>query len=76
MNTRTGVEHDTTKAIAVHSWTNQHQVDWEATGSREVELPDKTQNALDICTESLAYLFTFISLVFSSIFMTEIYTAI
>ena len=30
-------KHDTKNGIAVHSWTNQHQVDWEAAKTREME---------------------------------------
>ena len=30
-------KHDTKNGIAVHSWTNQHQVNWEAAKTREVE---------------------------------------
>ena len=30
-------KHDTKNGIAVHSWANQHQVDWEAAKTREVE---------------------------------------
>ena len=30
-------KHDTKNGIAVHSWTSQHQVNWEAAKTREVE---------------------------------------
>ena len=30
-------KHDTKNGIAVHSWTNQHQVNWEAAKTRKVE---------------------------------------
>ena len=30
-------KHDTNNGIAAHAWTNQHQVDWKAAKTREME---------------------------------------